>query len=198
MVFYSPADREQFKESKISIKAIGTGKSPAVSAAVIDLPGINLATVSTRAVRMGSPVKVSMLSGANAANGAGRAHCEQFQSWIGNGAHAAKVDAVMTAAKFTNRGDIDSKMIAGLTYIGAGGNYPKSAASAALSLCSKVFQASARLDKATAEGNTTKIKDAKADFNTVRAGAYKYFNKYVVKDPNPRLNIFANVPRTDV
>ena len=89
-------------------------------------------------------------------------------------------------------------MIAGLTYIGAGGNDPKSAASAALSLRSKVFQASARLDKATAEGNTKKIKDAKADFNTVRAGACKYFNKYVVKNSNPGLNIPGTVPQTSV
>lgn len=71
VVFYSPADREQFKESKISINSIGTGKSPAISATVIDLSGINSATASTRAVRKGSPVKVSMLSGANAENGAG-------------------------------------------------------------------------------------------------------------------------------
>lgn len=122
----------------------------------------------------------------------------QFQSWIGNDANAAKVDAVMTAAKFTKRGDTDSKMIAGLSYIGAGGNSPKSVASVALSLRSKVFQGSARLDKATAERNTTKIKDAKADFNTVRAGTYKYFNKYVVEDSNPGLNIPGNKPRTGV
>ena len=121
MVFYSPVDREQFKESKTSIKATGTGKSPAVSAAVSDLSGINLAPASTRAARTGSTVKVSMLSGADAGNGAGLVldkpllaerpatarTCEQFQRWIGNDANAAKVDAVMTAAKFTNRGDID-------------------------------------------------------------------------------------------
>lgn len=194
----------------MSVNAIGSGNSPAVSAAVIDLSSVKSATGAMRMLRVGDSIKGGTLSSVNVGNGAGSVlnkpllagrttrTREQFQAWIGNDANAAKVSAIMTAAKFTNRADLDSIMVAGLTYIGSSGNYPKSVASAALAMRSKVFQASAKLDKAKVEGDAAKVKSAGSDFNAVRADAYRYFNKYVVKDANPGLTLPGNVPRTNI
>jgi hypothetical protein len=123
---------------------------------------------------------------------------EQFETWFDKDQSVERVAAALNAGKYNDPTGVDTKMIAGLTYIGTSGNYPKSIASVALSLRSEVFVASAKVDKAKAAGNVTKINDAIYDLNAARSDAYKYFNKFVVVDPNPGVILPGNPPLTDI
>jgi hypothetical protein len=122
---------------------------------------------------------------------------EQFETWFNKPDNQVKIAKLLLANKYGDPGT-DGKMIGGLAYIATSGNYPKSIASVAGSLLKEVFQASAKLDAAKSTGNTTKINDAIYDFNAARSDAFKYFNKYVIKDPNPGLKLPGNPPLTGV
>jgi hypothetical protein len=122
---------------------------------------------------------------------------EQFETWFNKSENQVKIAKMLLANNYGDPGP-DGKMIGGLTYIGTSGYYPKSIASVAGSLLKEVFQASAKLDAAKSTGNKTKINDAIYDFNAARSDAFKYFNKYVIKDPNPGLKLPGNPPTTEV
>jgi hypothetical protein len=121
---------------------------------------------------------------------------EQFEAWFNKPANQVKIAKLLLANKYGDPGT-DGKMIGGLAYIASSGHYPKSIASVAGSLLKEVFQASAKLDAAKSTGNVTKINDAIYDFNAARSDAFTYFNKYVIKDPNPGLKLPGNPPLTE-